>query len=194
MKKFLFLILSLILFTSCNQKNLNIEGSNQFKPQDLSDLNQDEQKDYSYPTIIEMNDYLNTAVKTFTLEYTLSLDSIKYSYNEDNQDHIMDLEHKSENGKSSHFVNGKEVYGKTLRISPNQAPLTKEILNNMDKIFEQSIKDFEKRYPNEKNLRFKYWSLSQSDNEKYIFRGLLRCDSDKVWDIYYNVETDIGLK
>ena len=144
------------------------------------------------PTLDKMKKYNQEVVKSFTQDYTLPLDLINYRY-KDNI-HIHELEHRSEQGSVATAKNGRITDQKFLRLSGNKEPLTEAILKDMDKIFDRAIVDFEKKYPGEEDLHFLSWSLYQDEDGKYIFHGLFASKQDHVWDIYYNVETDIGLK
>ncbi len=184
MKKFFVSMMILALLTGCSGVNINNNST-----EVISKAVESEEKN----TMNNMKDFTNSVVKDFTQDYSLPLDSIIYSYNEENDKHDFKLKHDSQNGVESHYINDKFDKSKTIRVSSKGEAIPEEILKNMDKIFDRAFEDFNKKFNQQKNIHFKHWNL-HDDNGKYIFNGIVISDEEHSWDIYYNVEKDIGIK
>ncbi|WP_300410869.1 hypothetical protein, partial [Lagierella sp.] len=195
MKKIFIIILSLIFLAGCGGVDLNKESSDrpvdEIKETTTEEVSDSEEK-IGNPTLEKMKKYTKDVVKDYTQDYTLPLDSIHYTYKDTS--HIHELEHKSAQGSTAKAKNGVITDRKYMRLTEGGKPLTEKILKDMDKIFDRAIVDFEKKYPGEDDLHFLSWSLYQNEEEKYVFHGLFASKQEHIWDIYYNVETDIGLK
>lgn len=184
MKKFFVFIMGLFLLVGCKSVDVNVESTQAVQTPVVSEENN---------IMDKMEEYSNSVVKDFTQDYELPLDSISYSYDSDNDEHKFKLEHNSENGVSANYTNDRFDKSHTKRISSKSKPITEEILKNMDKIFQRALEDFNKKYEAQDNIHFRHWTLYE-ENGKYMFNGIMESDVEHPWDIYYNVEEDIGIK
>lgn len=184
MKKLFVFIMSIFLLVGCKGINVNVDETQAPLTPAVSKENN---------IMDKMEEYSKAVIKDFTKDYEQPLNSINYSYDVENDEHNFELENHFENGMWSRYINDKLDETKPKSIDTENEPIPEEILKNMDKIYKRALEDFNKKYENQKNIHFRYWSLYE-DNGKYMFNGIIESDKNHPWDIYYNVERDIGIK
>lgn len=184
MKKFFVFIMSIFLLVGCKGVDVNVDPTQAALTPAVSKEN---------IIMDKMEEYSNAVIKDFTQDYGLPLDSINYSYDGENDKHNFELLSNSENGVRAKYTNDSQDESHTRRISSKGEPIPKEILKNMDKIYDRALEDYNKKYENQENIHFKHWRLYE-ENGKYVFSGIIETDQEHPWDIYYNVEKDLGIK